>query len=280
MNGERPGPYVDSHAHIQARQFGGDAAGVVDRAAAAGVGTIVCASDDEQSSVDAVKLAERFDSVWAMVGVHPHEAAHATAATWERLTELANSTAVVAIGEIGLDYYRDLSPRPTQRAVFQHQIELAATQRLPIVVHSRDAAEDTYAILRGWRESAGAAAMDPGVIHCFGYDTSWAERFLALGFLISVPGTVTYPKADRMKEVAVAVPQSSLLVETDSPYLAPLPWRGKRNEPAYLPETVKMIASLRGERAEHLGIVTGANARRLFRLDEPAGAGAARRGAS
>ena len=280
MNRERPGPYVDSHAHIQARQFGGDTAGVVDRAAAAGVGTIVCASDDEQSSVDAVKLAERFNSVWATVGVHPHEAAHATAATWERLTELTNSTAVVAIGEIGLDYYRDLSPRPTQRAVFQHQIELAATQRLPIVVHSRDAAEDTYAILRGWRESAGAAAMDPGVIHCFGYDTSWAERFLALGFLISVPGTVTYPKADRMKEVAVAVPQSSLLVETDSPYLAPLPWRGKRNEPAYLPETVKMIASLRGERAEHLGIVTGANARRLFRLDEPAGAGAARRGAS
>jgi len=280
VNRERPGPYVDSHAHIQARQFGGDTAGVVDRAAAAGVGTIVCASDDEQSSVDAVKLAERFNSVWATVGVHPHEAAHATAATWERLTELANSKAVVAIGEIGLDYYRDLSPRPTQRAVFQHQIELAATQRLPIVVHSRDAAEDTYAILRGWRESAGAAAMEPGVIHCFGYDTSWAERFLALGFLISVPGTVTYPKANQMKEVAVAVPQGSLLVETDSPYLAPLPWRGKRNEPAYLPETVNMIASLRGERAEHLGMATGANARRLFRLDERAGAGAARRGAS
>lgn len=260
--------YLDSHAHVQARQFAADRAAVLDRAAAAGVREIVCAADDERSSRDAVALAEEHAGIWATVGVHPHEATTADAATLERIAALAGSEKVVAIGEIGLDYFRDRSPRPVQRDAFARQLAMADGLGLPIVVHSRDAAEDSYAILRGWRQQPGDPA--PGVLHCFGYDAVWAERFLELGFLLSVPGTVTYPRAERQQEVARMLPEAAMLVETDCPYLTPQPWRGKRNEPSYLPATVAFVAELRGAPAERIAAVTAANARRIFGLASPA----------
>lgn len=258
--------YVDSHAHVQARQFAGDREAVIARAAAAGVTEIVCASDDESASRDAVALAERHAGVWATVGVHPHEANSADDGTLARIAEVAASPMVVAIGEIGLDYYRDRSPRAVQRDAFERQLTLADRLELPVVIHSRDAAEDTYTILRAWQRRRGGPAH--GVMHCFGYDGEWATRFLELGFLLSVPGTVTYPKAERGQQVAQMLPEDAMLVETDCPYLTPQPWRGKRNEPAYLPATVAFVAGLRGVPAERIATCTAVNARRIFGLAE------------
>jgi TatD DNase family protein len=257
---------VDSHAHVQARQFAADRAAVLQRAVAAGVTEIVCAADDEQSSGDAVRLAKSQTGVWATVGVHPHEAQTADAGTLERIAAFAGFEKVVAIGEIGLDYFRDLSPRPVQRDAFQRQLALADALGLPIVVHSRDAVEDTYTILRAWQRSRDGGV--PGVLHCFGYDAEWAERFLELGYLLSIPGTVTYPNAERMQGVARMLPEERILVETDCPYLTPQPWRGKRNEPSYLRATVAFVAELRGVPAERIAAATASNARRIFRLDE------------
>jgi TatD DNase family protein len=181
---------------------------------------------------------------------------------------MATNDRVVAIGEIGLDYYRDLSPRPDQRRVFEAQLEIGDRTSLPVVIHSRDAAEDTYVILNQWLgRSRPRGDGPPGLIHCFGYDAAWAERFLQMGFYISIPGTVTYPKAEAIRAVASSIPETAMTVETDCPYLAPQSRRGRRNEPAYLTETVETIAGLRGVDAEYLALQTAANARRLYRLE-------------
>ncbi len=275
MSTKQPLPFLDAHAHVQAPQFDADRDIVLARARTAGVGTIVCSADDEASSRAAVALAERDAGVWATIGVHPHEAAHIDTGTFERMYQLGRSERVVAVGEIGLDYFRDLSPRPVQREIFRLGLALAVRLALPIVVHSRDAAEDTFAALQEWRTAApGGGDTAPGVIHCFGYDAAWAERFLQLGFLISIPGTVTYPKALALHEVTKAVPQEMLLVETDCPYLPPQPWRGKRNEPSYLPETVRAVAGLRGVDTADLARTTAENAIRLFELDLRTGSAA------
>ncbi|MHB8574470.1 MAG: TatD family hydrolase [Dehalococcoidia bacterium] len=280
MTMAKPAPYLDSHCHVQARQFNNDRTAVIDRALSAGVGTLVCASDDEASSRDAIVLATARPEVWATVGIHPHEATTADKGALERLAEIARSPRVVAYGEIGLDYFRDLSPRDVQRDAFARQLELAGSLGLPVVVHSRDAAEDTYTILQTWRAAGLEHARAPGVIHCFGYDAGWSERFLGLGFLISIPGTVTYPKAEQLKQVAASVPDAMLLVETDCPYLTPQPWRGKRNEPAYLVETVREVAALRSADPVAVGIVTANNARRLFGLEVPVAAMQGAKGSS
>lgn len=257
-------PLIDAHAHVQARQFDGDREAVLARARAAGVGAIVCSSDDLDSSRNAIALAERNADVWATVGIHPHEASGCDEHALLELEQLAASPRVVAIGEIGIDYYRDLSPRPVQRDAFTRQLELAERTGRPVVIHSRDAAEDTYTILRAW---SGLRANRLHQMHCFGYDVTWAERFLELGFMLSIPGTVTYPKAEQVKAVAAMAPDDRLTVETDCPYLTPQSRRGKRNEPGYLAETVSMIASLRGTDPDAIGELSAANARRLFRLD-------------
>lgn len=275
-----PSPvYIDAHAHVQVSQFDGDRAAMLVRAATAGVAAIICASDDEPTSRAAVDLAEQTSAVWATVGIHPHEAAEAAADCIANLASLATSPRVVAIGEIGLDYYRDLSPRPVQQRLFAQQLELAEQLDLPVVIHSRDAAADTYSMLRTWRSTAPKQGWHaPGIMHCFGYDATWAGRFLELNFLISIPGTVTYPKAALIQEVATVVPETMLTVETDSPYLAPQSRRGRRNEPAYLPETVSKIAALRRVDAVQLRHATVTNAQRLFRLDQPAGEAAGLKG--
>ncbi len=250
------------------------------RAHMAGVGTIICSADDEASSNAAVQLAHREPGVWATVGIHPHEASGADAETFRRLAKLAADSRVVAVGEIGLDYYRDLSPRAVQRKVFGQGLSLATELQLPVVIHSRDAVEDTYAALYEWR--GAQTTMGPsrtGVIHCYSYDVPWAERFLELGFHISLPGTVTYPKAEVLRNVAAMVSEEAFLVETDCPYLPPQSWRGKRNEPSYLVETVQRIASIRGVDPLYLAEATASNAIRLFRLEERAESIAGVRGA-
>jgi TatD DNase family protein len=261
VNSQHAALLLDAHAHLQARQFDADRAAVLQRARAAGVVAIVCASDDLDASAAAVALAEQEPDVWASVGVHPHEASSYNDAVEERLTALAASPRVVAVGEIGLDYYRDRSPRPQQRQSFERQLALASRLGKPVAVHSRDAAEDTYAILHAWRE--GGAAL-PVQMHCFGYDAAWAERCLELGCLISVAGTVTYPNAAATRAVAAAAPEDRLLVETDCPVLAPQSRRGKRNEPAYVAETVACIAAIRGVAPARLARATAENALRLF----------------
>jgi TatD DNase family protein len=258
-------PYLDAHAHVQAPQFDADRAAMLDRARAAGIGGIICAGDDVASSAAALALAESAPDIWATAGVHPHEAAAAGPAALDDLRALLAAPRCVAIGEIGLDYFYDRSPRPVQREWFARQCALAAENGKPIVVHTRDAAEDTLAILTDW--IAGGGLPDPpGLIHCFAYDQATAERFLALGFLLSIPGTVTYPRAETVRAVAAWMPEDRLTVETDCPYLAPQRWRGQRNEPAYLVETVRQIAALRGVDALRLAQTAATNARRLFKL--------------
>lgn len=259
-------PYFDAHAHIQARRFDADRAAMLARARAAGVGGIVCAADDLDGSRAALALAEGDPLIWSTAGIHPHEAAQAPANWREELRMLLADPRCVALGEIGLDFFYDRSPREVQRARFTEQLELALTASKPVVIHSRDAAEETYAMLRDWL--AGREASEtPGVLHCYSYDMAWAERFLALGFYLSLPGTVTYPNAGPLREVARLVPNDRFTVETDCPYLAPQKWRGKRNEPAYLVETVRAIAAQRGVDPVRLAEAAAENARRLYRLD-------------
>jgi len=276
VNAQQGASLIDAHAHIQARQFDADRQEMLTRARAAGVGAIVCSADDEASSRAAVALAEAQPDVWATVGVHPHEAKRANAGTFARLAELARHPRVVAIGEIGLDYHYDHSPRDVQRAVFETQLGLAASLGLPVVIHSREAAEDTFAVLSAWRRGANVAAAPAGLLHCFAYDTEWAGRFLELGFSLSLPGTVTYPKAESSQLVAAMLPDERFTVETDCPSLAPQSRRGRRNEPAYLPETVAKIAALRGVDAAALGARAAENARQLFRLPAAATTAAAK----
>jgi TatD DNase family protein len=256
--------FVDSHAHIDGEEFDADRGEVVARARAAGVRAIlnVGTGDPHSGSLErAVRVAEEFEGVYAAAGVHPHDARLYDEEAERRLLEvLRGSGRVVALGEIGLDYHYDNSPRDVQREVFARQLRSAMKASLPIIIHSREADEETVEILRA--EYAGAERG--GVMHCFGGGMKMAEDVLALGFFISFAGNVTFKKADALREVARAVPPERLLVETDCPYLSPVPFRGRRNEPAHVVETARFLAELRGVSAEELGRVTSENFARLF----------------
>lgn len=259
---------VDSHAHIHGSEFDSDRLEVIERATSAGVQTIVTAGTDVASSAAAVALAESVSSVWATVGIHPHEAAASTPADDERLAALAGSGRVVAIGEIGLDFHYDHSPRDRQLRTFEEQLELADRLRLPVVVHSRDADADTFAVLSAWssrRRSHGYPAPF-GLLHCYAYGPTRAREYAALGLLISIAGIVTYPRAAELQQAAAVLEADQLLIETDCPYLAPQSRRGRRNEPALLIETAKRIADLRGTSLDALAECSTANARRVFGL--------------
>ena len=259
--------FVDSHAHIDGEEFDADRDEVVERARAAGVAAIlnVGTGDPHSGSLErAVRVAERYENVFAAAGVHPHDARLFDDAVGERLRELlAGSPRAVAWGEIGLDYHYDHSPRDVQREVFGRQLRLAREMRLPVIIHSREADEDTVEILA--REWAGAERA--GVMHCFGGGRWMAERALALGFYISFAGNVTFKKAEPLREVARLVPPDRLLVETDCPYLAPVPHRGRRNEPAYAADTARFLAELRGTSTAELGRATSENFSRLFGVE-------------
>ncbi|HEX8719761.1 MAG TPA: TatD family hydrolase [Pyrinomonadaceae bacterium] len=256
--------FVDSHAHIDGEEFDADRDEVVARAREAGVRAIlnVGTGDPHGGNFErALAVAQKYEGVYFAVGVHPHDAKLYDDAAERRVADLLRGgTRAVALGEIGLDYHYDHSPRDVQREVFARQLRLAQSLSLPVIIHSREADEETLKILRA--EYAGAARG--GVMHCFGGGPDLAQGALALGFHISFAGNVTFKKADALREVASTVPPDRLLVETDCPYLAPVPHRGRRNEPAYVVETARFLASLRGVGHEELGRATSENFARLF----------------
>ncbi|HEX8503620.1 MAG TPA: TatD family hydrolase [Pyrinomonadaceae bacterium] len=258
--------FVDSHTHIDGEEFDADRGEVVARARAAGVRAIlnVGTGDPHGGNFErAVEVAGRYEGVYAAAGVHPHDARlYDEAAERRLLGVLRGSEKVVALGEIGLDYHYDNSPREAQREVFARQLRLAQSLSLPVIIHSREADEETLEILRA--EYAGG--VRGGVMHCFGGGPALAEGALGLGFHISFAGNVTFKKAEALREVAAAVPLGRLLVETDCPFLAPVPLRGRRNEPAYVVETARFLAGLRGIGHEELGRATSENFARLFRV--------------
>jgi TatD DNase family protein len=258
-----PVPLIDSHCHLDDARFDTDREQVIARALAAGVTRMVTigASAGVQANHDAIALAARHDGIFATVGIHPHEASMVSPAVMEEIARLARAPKVVAIGETGLDYHYDNSPRPAQCEVFRQFIQLARMLRLPIVVHLRDAYEEALTILR--EECAAAVG---GVIHCFSGDRTQVRSFLDLGFDISFSGVVTFKKADELRAVARMVPADRLLVETDAPFLAPVPYRGQRNEPAYVVHTAAAVTEVRGQSLEEIAAVTRTNTERRFRL--------------
>jgi TatD DNase family protein len=242
-------------------QFDGDRDEVVARARAAGVETmlIVGGVDEEAGHRRAVRVAEQL-GLPVSAGLHPHEARLATPAVYDELRELARAQRIVAIGEIGLDFHYDHSPRDVQRDVFRAQVRLAREASLPVIIHTREADDETAALLED--EEAGKMG---GVIHCFTGGHELARRALALGFYISFSGILAFPRSEVIQEVARTVPLDRILVETDSPFLAPPPHRGKRNEPAFVVEVARKVAALRGIPAEEVGRASADNFRALFR---------------
>jgi len=258
---------IDSHCHIDVAQFDADREEVVARAREAGLAEmlVVGGVDEEEGLKRALRVAEQF-SLPATAGVHPHEARLADQGVYDELRSLAREGRIVAIGEIGLDFHYDFSPRPTQREVFRTQIRLAREVGLPIVVHTREADEETAALL----EEEGASEVG-GVVHCFTGGLDLARRSLALGLHISFSGIVAFPRAEVIQQVAREVPDERFLLETDAPFLAPPPHRGKRNEPAWVVEVARQLAALRGADVEAVGALAQRNYARLFRREAALG---------
>jgi len=257
---------VDSHCHLDDARFQDDLEAVIGRALEAGVETMMTigTGDGPPDLEAAVRLAERHASLYATVGVHPHDAAKADEGTVRQLEALLQHPKVLALGEIGLDYHYDNSPRQMQRARFVEQLELASSTSTPIIIHTREAWPDTFSLLeQHWNPAAG------GIMHCFSGGPEEAQRSLALGFHISFSGILTYPKAVEIQQAAKLVPIGRLLIETDAPYLAPIPHRGKRNEPSFVLETAHKLAELRLETPEQIAGSTAANWRALCKPGLP-----------
>jgi TatD DNase family protein len=252
-------PLIDTHAHLDSGQYDADREAVIARAAVAGISHILTVGCDLTSSRASVELAAAHLAIYAAVGIHPHDALQATDEGLAELRALCAQPKVVALGEIGLDFYRDRAPREAQRDAFRRQIRLAREVGLPVIVHDRDAHEEVLAILREER-----TAEVGGVLHCFSGDLAMARACIELGFYLSFPGTITYPKNEAAREVVRAVPVEQMLVETDSPYLAPQAHRGRRNEPAFVRHTAGMIAEIKGLSVEDVARITTLNAFTLF----------------
>jgi TatD DNase family protein len=255
---------VDTHCHLDARQLTESTREVLDHAAEAGVTRVVTIGTSLESSQRAVELASEWPGLFATVGVDPNECAHFAADDLAELRRLAQTPDVVAIGEIGLDYYWDKVPRRDQRAVFETQLELADELSLPVVIHSREASDDTEAILRSWSSARNHGGAPAGVMHCFSGTTDMAERLIEAGFLISFAGNVTYKNAIELQRAAQALPLEAIVFETDAPYLAPVPYRGTRNEPAFVVEVAEFVAGLRDMPVADVASATTRNATRLF----------------
>ncbi len=257
-------PLVDTHAHLDNSQFDSDREEVIAAAAANGISHIITIGCDLANSKQSVEIAAAHKNIYAAVGVHPHDASEIDDSTIEQLRGLATgANKVVAIGEIGLDFYRDRSPRDVQRQAFRRQIRLARELGLPIIVHDRDAHDEVLQILR--EEQASEVG---GVLHCFSGDLAMARECLELGFYLSFPGTITYPKNEAAREVVRSIPVDRMLVETDCPYLAPQVRRGKRNEPALVRHTAEKIAEIKGLTIDDVARVTSLNAYTLFGVGE------------
>lgn len=249
---------IDTHAHLEMSEFDKDRDKVMERARQKGVDTIIAVGITLEDSKKAVALTKQYDNIYATVGVHPHDAKRIDAATYESLRKLAAHKKVVAYGEIGLDFFRDRSPRDIQTKRFEEQLELAGELDLPVVIHSRDAHAETFKILEKQKGNLR------GVLHCFSGDYEMAKKYIDLGYYISIPGTITFPNAGKLVEVVEKIPMDTLLVETDSPFLTPVPNRGKRNEPANVAYVAKKISEIRGLSPEEVAAATTENAGNLF----------------
>jgi TatD DNase family protein len=264
-------PLIDTHCHLEMDEFNNDRDAVIGRARDAGLEALITIGSDLAGNAGGYALSEKYDFIFSAVGFHPHDARHFTAEIFDRIKEWAapphpplakvgsRGGKVVAIGEIGLDYHHDHSPHEIQQEVFRRQLAYAKEVDLPVVIHSREAEKDTLAILR-------QSGVNKGVFHCFSGDWEMAEQVLEMGFHISIAGPVTFKKAKGLHEIARIIPDASLLIETDAPYLTPEPFRGKRNEPSYLVHTAVAIAALRGVTVEDIARITTLNAKRLFRI--------------
>ena len=254
---------IDNHTHLNDEPFRGKEKYYLDRAEDLGVTKVICAGQDPDFNQRAVDLAQKYDNVYAMVGYCPDVAKDYDQAAEDKLIEQLKLPKVVAMGEIGLDYYWMEDPKEVQEKVFRRQIAIAREMNLPFSVHTREALEDTYRILKDEKISDIG-----GIMHSFSGDAEWMKKFLDLGLHISFSGVVTFKKALDVQEAAMAVPLERMLVETDAPYLAPVPYRGKRNEPGYTRYVVEKIAELRQLTFEEVAEQTRVNAHRLFRIDK------------
>jgi len=253
--------WIDSHAHLEMKEFDPDRPQVIERAVAKGITGIITIGTDIESSRQAVALAKTDKNIWATVGGHPHDAASYKTETQPQLSQLAEDPLVVAIGEIGLDFYRNLSPQKQQKETFRHLIHLARSVNLPIIIHDREAHAEVLAILR--EEKAWEVG---GVFHCFSGDWEMARQCLDMNFFLSITGAVTYKKGGVLEEVVRQAPIESLLLETDAPFLSPHPFRGKRNEPAYLVHTAEHVARVRNITLPELSQAILENTCRAFKL--------------
>lgn len=253
--------FIDTHCHIIHERCGDEADNIVQRAADAGVKTLITIGCDQKDSSSAKSAAQNYPNVYFTAGIHPHEAEKVSANYLDVLKDLASDPKCVAIGECGLDYYYEHSPKDAQRKIFREQIQLAQSLSKPIVVHMRDAWDESLEIYEDEQ-----ITKVPTIIHCFSGSLDYAKSCLALGCYISLSGIVTFKKAGDLPEVAKICPLDRLLIETDSPFLAPVPYRGKTNEPAYVVEVAKKIAELRGISVGEVAQATTANAKRVFNI--------------
>ena len=260
---------IDTHCHLEMDAFDQDREEVIQRARDAGIEAMITIGSDLEGNIGGLELSEKYDFIYSSVGFHPHDAKDFTGEIFDKIKEWAINSGkgqvvrskVVAIGEIGLDYHYDNSPREIQREVFMKQLIFAKEINLPVVIHSREAKKDTLDIVR-------ESGVRKGVFHCFSGDMDMAEKAMGMGFYISIAGPVTFKNTKKLKEVAEAIPDDYLLIETDAPYLTPEPLRGKRNEPSYIIHTAKAVAELRGITPEDISRVTTLNAKRLFRIGQ------------
>ena len=272
--------YVDSHAHLEGKRYDSDRSQVLARAKQNGIEAyLAIGNGDGPDTADCgIRLAEKYDGkpeyprIWASVGVHPHEASLANQKADAQMLQWARHPKVIAWGEIGLDYYYDHSPRDVQKKVFAHQMELAATAKLPIVIHCRpsDNSDNAWQDCLTMIHDQWAPKAIGGILHCFTGTWAQAKRGLDLGFLISFAGNVSFPKAQQIRDAALEVPLDRMLIETDCPYLAPIPYRGKRNEPAYVIETARKLGELRNLPLEQIGEQTARNFYNFFKISETA----------
>lgn len=253
---------IDSHAHLEMKEFDFDREEVIKRAAEAGIDFIVTVGTSLELSLKAAALAEKHENIYATIGIHPHDAVEEDEKVCEALRELAGTHKknIIAYGEIGLDFFRNISPRKKQIEVFGRQLELAHELDLPVIIHDREAHEQTLKMVK-------ASRIRRGVFHCFSGDYDMAKQCIDMGFYISISGVITYDKAKKIQDVVVRVPLSFLLLETDAPYLAPVPHRGKRNEPSFIIHTAKKVAEIKNIPLEEVARETSCNTMNLFGIN-------------
>lgn len=253
--------FIDSHAHLDMEQFDSDRAGVIQRALSAHVRHVVTVGIDVTTSLKAISLAQTYPPVFAAVGIHPHNADACDTKDLKRIESICTGEKVVAIGEIGLDFYRNFSSNYNQKERFTKQLDLALRCDLPVVVHAREAYEEVLEALSSFKEGSLT-----GVIHCFSGTLDLAEAFIQMGYFISIAGTVTFSNTSPVHEVVAGIPLNKMLLETDAPFLSPVPYRGRRNEPSRVIHTAQKVADIRGISLEEVAAQTSENTRRLFGL--------------